>query len=43
MRALVAARRQVHNPVLIVEDGRLVGKVGEQELYDGLLRQGSSD
>ncbi len=41
MRDLVGARRRIRRPILIIEDGRMVGAIGEQELYDGLLRQDS--
>ncbi len=39
MRPLVSARRRFAQPILIVKQGVLIGVVGEQELYDGLLRQ----
>jgi len=41
MRTLVAARRRLARPILVLEDGRLEGIVDEQQLLDGLLRQGS--
>ncbi len=41
MRALVAARRRTRRPILIADGPRLLGAIGERELYDGLLRQGA--
>ncbi|HED13427.1 MAG TPA: choline ABC transporter ATP-binding protein [Gammaproteobacteria bacterium] len=43
MRSLVAARRQLAQPILVMEGGRLLGVIGEPQLLDGLLRQGSQD
>ncbi len=40
LRDLLAIRRSTAHPVLILEDGRLVGVVGEAEIYEGLLREG---
>ncbi len=41
MRTLVAARRQLAQPILVLQENRLLGIVGEQQLFDGLLRQGN--
>ncbi|MGH1543855.1 MAG: choline ABC transporter ATP-binding protein [Arenicella sp.] len=38
MRELIVARRQLPRPILIVRQGELVGLIGEQEVYAGLLR-----
>ena len=40
MRAAVMVRQQTKRPlVLFADDGSLLGVVGEQELYRGMLRQ----
>jgi len=39
MHTLVAARRRLARPILVLEEDRLVGIVDEQQLFDGLLRQ----
>jgi len=41
MRSLVSARRELAQPILVLQDDCLLGIVGEQQLFDGLLRQGS--
>ena len=38
MRKLIAARKYVSKPILVLEGSICVGLVGEQELYSGLLR-----
>ena len=41
MRWNIEVRHQTGWPVLQVEDGRLVGVVGDREIYAGILRQTS--
>jgi glycine betaine/proline transport system ATP-binding protein len=40
LRELLAGRRRTGHPVLVVDDGQVVGIIGEAEIYDGLLREG---
>ena len=39
MRAAIELRQASGHPVALVERGRLVGVCGDQEIYDGILRQ----
>ncbi len=39
MKAAVEIRQKTGAPVLLVDDGRLVGVVGDDEIYRGILRQ----
>ncbi len=42
MRTAIEIRHRTGRPVLLVEDGRLVGVIGDDEIYRGLLRRGAS-
>ena len=37
MRDIIEARRKSGLPVLLTEDGRVAGVVGDRELYSGIL------
>ncbi len=37
VRELMQARLVTGLPILVVEDGKVTGKVGDAEIYDGLL------
>jgi len=39
MRLAIQIRHDTCNPVLFVEDGRLIGVIGDDEIYRGILRQ----
>jgi len=39
LRAALEIRHQTGNPVALVEDGRLIGAIGDDEIYRGILRQ----
>jgi glycine betaine/proline transport system ATP-binding protein len=41
MRLAVEIRHATGNPVVFVEDGRMLGVVGDDEIYRGMLRQSS--
>ena len=41
MREVMEIRHQTGGPVALVEDGKLVGMVGDDEIYQGILRQSS--
>ena len=41
MRAAIELRHRTGRPVLMVEDGRLVGVIGDEEIYRGLMSQGA--
>ncbi|WP_020592136.1 choline ABC transporter ATP-binding protein [Kiloniella laminariae] len=41
MKRAIELRQATGNPVLLVRDGRLVGVVGDEEIYQGILRQSS--
>ncbi|MCP4433265.1 MAG: hypothetical protein GY806_20000, partial [Gammaproteobacteria bacterium] len=41
MRWTIEIRHATGWPVLLVDDNRLVGVVGDSEIYDGILRQAS--
>ena len=42
MRDIIEARRQTGLPVLLVDGGALVGLVGDEEIYSGLLHRSAS-
>jgi len=42
MRIIIEARRQTGLPVLLADGGALVGMVGDEEIYAGLLRRTTS-
>ena len=42
MRTAIEIRHRTGRPVLMVEDGRLIGVIGDEEIYRGLLSQGGS-
>ena len=39
LRTALELRHQTGNPVALVEDGRLIGVIGDDEIYRGILRQ----
>ena len=39
MRLAIQIRHDTCNPVLFVDDGRLIGVIGDEEIYRGILRQ----
>jgi glycine betaine/proline transport system ATP-binding protein len=39
LRTALQLRHQTGNPVALVEDGRLIGAIGDDEIYRGILRQ----
>jgi glycine betaine/proline transport system ATP-binding protein len=39
LRTALELRHQTGNPVALVEDGRLIGAIGDDEIYRGILRQ----
>jgi glycine betaine/proline transport system ATP-binding protein len=39
LRAALELRHLTGNPVALVEDGRLIGAIGDDEIYRGILRQ----
>ena len=41
MREAIELRHRTGRPVLMVEDGRLVGVIGDDEIYRGLMSQGA--
>ena len=41
MREILEIRHQTCSPVALVEDGKMVGVVGDDEIYRGILRQSS--
>ena len=42
MRTAIEIRHRTGRPVLMIEEGRLVGVIGDEEIYRGLLSQGAS-
>ena len=42
IRAAIELRHSTGRPVLLVEDGRMVGVIGDNEIYRGLLSQGAT-
>ena len=42
MRAAIELRHCTGRPVLMMEDGRMVGVIGDNEIYRGLMSQGSA-
>ena len=43
MRVAIELRQATGHPVALVEDGKLVGVCGDEEIYAGILRQTSAD
>src|SRR3546814_3360758 len=43
MRAAIELRQATGHPVALVEDGKLVGVCGDEEIYAGILRQRSEE
>jgi glycine betaine/proline transport system ATP-binding protein len=41
MRVAIELRQATGHPVALVEDGKLVGVCGDEEIYAGILRQSS--
>jgi glycine betaine/proline transport system ATP-binding protein len=41
MRIAIELRQATGHPVALVEDGKLVGVCGDEEIYAGILRQSS--
>jgi glycine betaine/proline transport system ATP-binding protein len=39
LREALEIRHRTGNPVALIEDGRLIGAIGEDEIYHGILRQ----
>jgi glycine betaine/proline transport system ATP-binding protein len=39
LREALEIRHRTGNPVALIEDGRLIGAIGEDEIYRGILRQ----
>jgi glycine betaine/proline transport system ATP-binding protein len=39
LRTALELRQQTGNPVALVEEGRLIGAIGDDEIYRGILRQ----
>jgi glycine betaine/proline transport system ATP-binding protein len=39
LRTALELRHQTGNPVALVENGRLIGAIGDDEIYRGILRQ----
>ena len=39
LRTALEIRHRTGNPLALVEDGRLVGVIGDDEIYRGILRQ----
>jgi len=39
MRLAIQIRHDTCNPVLFVDDGKLIGVIGDEEIYSGILRQ----
>ena len=42
MRTAIEIRHRTGRPVLFLEQGKLVGVIGDDEIYEGLLRQSSA-
>jgi CBS domain-containing protein len=42
MRDIIEARRQTGLPVLLADGGELVGLVGDEDIYAGLLHRATS-
>ena len=42
MRTAIELRHCTGRPVLLMEQGRMVGVIGDDEIYRGLLRQGAA-
>ena len=39
LRSALEIRHKTGNPLALVEDGRLIGVIGDDEIYRGILRQ----
>jgi glycine betaine/proline transport system ATP-binding protein len=39
LREALEIRHRTGNPVALIEDGRLIGAIGDDEIYRGILRQ----
>ena len=39
LRTALEIRHKTGNPLALVEDGRLIGVIGDDEIYRGILRQ----
>ena len=39
LRAALEIRHRTGNPLALVEDGKLIGVIGDDEIYRGILRQ----
>ena len=39
MRTAIEIRHRTDAPVIFVEDGKLIGVISDDEIYQGLLRQ----
>ena len=39
LRAALEIRHRTGNPLALVENGRVVGVIGDDEIYRGILRQ----
>jgi glycine betaine/proline transport system ATP-binding protein len=39
LRTALEIRHRTGNPLVLVEDGRLIGVIGDDEIYRGILRQ----
>jgi glycine betaine/proline transport system ATP-binding protein len=42
MRVAIELRQATGHPVALVEDGKMVGVCGDEEIYAGILRQSSA-
>jgi len=43
MRTAIEIRHQTGTPVVFLDDGKVVGVIGDDEIYQGLLRQSSAE
>jgi glycine betaine/proline transport system ATP-binding protein len=39
LKAALEIRHKTGNPLALIEDGRLIGVIGDDEIYRGILRQ----
>jgi glycine betaine/proline transport system ATP-binding protein len=39
LRTALEIRHRTGNPLVLVEDGKLIGVIGDDEIYRGILRQ----
>ena len=42
MRVAIELRHCTGRPVLMMEEGRMIGVIGDDEIYRGLMSQGSA-